>query len=142
MLYFQAIWRALTWLIIGIVFGLASVGFVLLTSTIFSQTEKIEKLIDPNIIIFLCLALMGGAGADFLLSKISTVYCRLFYFAVIVVFFVLGCVVFNASLKPKQDILEYIEYGYIAVTVSYCMIIKSIIFYQERLAHKKLNFNS
>lgn len=141
MLHIQAIVKSVCWLIIGILFGLAGVILVLASAKFYSVSPDWEQ-VDENIVIFMCIALMGGAGSDFLLSKIHTFWCRLCLFIFAVLSFFIAFYIYNPNVKykPAHDIMYNFEIGYIVVTCIYCMVLKSIIFFHEALSHKKLKF--
>lgn len=142
MLSFQAIWRAVIWLLIGIVFGLSSLLLIFASSAIFTHPISTSNLFDANIIMFLCVSLMSGAGGDFLLSKISNPGTRIAVFFPSVVALLIVCFLFspNNSSAPEKYVVKGFALGYGIATFIYCVSLKTIIFYRERLTDRKLNF--
>ena len=65
MIFFESFVKAIGWLIIGTLAGLASIGLILASSAIFSIKFS-GNIITGDIIMFLCVGLMSGAGADYL----------------------------------------------------------------------------
>lgn len=141
MLHFESIWRAFAWLLLSALFGLASLLLILAASAIFSYHVN-EKLIDDNAIMFLCIALMSGAGIDFLLSCNHHFGLRLsaFLFVILaaaIAFFILSP---NNANKPHEDTLNTFAGAYGVVTAAFCIILKTLIIYRERLSKEKLKF--
>jgi hypothetical protein len=140
MLYVKSILRALGWLIIGIAFGLSSLLLIFASKAIFSVPIDTGKLIDENIIMFLCVALMSGAGADFLFSEISTLGWRLFAFCLNIIALLILGILFNPNntYSAKPSLLEGFAITYGIVAFCYCMLLKTIVFYRERLTNSKI----
>jgi hypothetical protein len=137
MIYFQSIWRSIVWLIIGALFGLASVLLILGSSMLFVGHLEIHSLIDSNIIVFLCIALMGGAGADFLLTGNYHAGWRVATFTFLFLLLMTACYIFSPNNKepPTKNALFWIVWGYVIVAILYCIGLKSLLIYRERLNH-------
>ncbi len=143
MLSFNCFLRSLAWLTIGIVFGLISLFLILFTSVVFgnhNNDHKIAELASSEAIVFLSLALMSGAGADFLLSEISTTSHRILAMVFVVILLLIGIIIFspNNSFAAKETVKLWIEWIYCIFGSIYCVSIKTIIFYRERLNNRKL----
>jgi len=138
----KALIKALFWTIIGVVAGLALLLYILGFTAFFSQDFNTSELLNPNIVIFLCVTLMAGAGADFLLSTLSTWGWRITISLIAIFLGFIACTLFNPILnyKPDETALKYFEYSYCLFALVYCTAIKSVIFHEEMLAYKELNF--
>src|SRR5690349_10440496 len=125
-----SLFRAFLWIVIGVGFGLASIFLVLASSSMFVQHGvqiKPTVGIDSEVIIFLCLALMSGAGADFVLTPSNhhwavkgllmlTVFTLLF-----VAFWLL-----SPNSEPKENVVNSFTLGYCVACFFYCLFIKAI----------------
>lgn len=142
MLHIKSLIKAISWLFIGIFFGLASFVLIFASSVIFGHPITLGKIVDNNIIMFLCVALMSGAGSDFSLSDNYHWGVRIAVFFTVVIALLIVCVVFNPSNNavPDRDIVKDLATGYAIFTIIYCVGLKGILFYKEAISHKKLKF--
>lgn len=69
MLGFKSFGKAFIWLVLGCFFGLSSLLLIFASSAIFTHPIITGNIIDGNIVMYLCIALMSGAGADYSLSS-------------------------------------------------------------------------
>ncbi|HWB26666.1 MAG TPA: hypothetical protein VG738_14375 [Chitinophagaceae bacterium] len=132
MLRVLSIGRALLWLFFGTIFGLASLLLVFASAAIFTHHIN-GKIIDDYVIVFLCIALMSGAGSDYLLSVNHHMGWRSFAFSLIIIALVISFYLFNPNNRITADagILNGFTYGYVGFTSIYCIGLKGVIFYQE-----------
>lgn len=140
---FSSFFRAFIWLIIGVVFGLASIILILASSSMFVQhgtSREVANAIDAEVIIFLCIALMSGAGADFLLSVKFGWGVRGFIFSIVVIFLFLAFFLLNPVNEPQKSVVNSFSVGYSIIAFVYCVSIKTVIFYEEILSKKRLRF--
>lgn len=141
MLHFLSFMRAIGWIVIGTVFGLASICIFVFASTFFNQDfHDPHNISNSEAVIFLCLALKSGAGADFLFSEISTWVGRILamVFVVIALFFVGFIFNPNNLYEPSEETITMIAIIYSMVTIIYCVALKWVIFYRERITNKAL----
>ena len=141
MLKVSCIGRAVAWLAIGTFFGLASAVLIFWASVIFGHNfVDTHHVSTKEGVIFLSLALMSGAGADLLFSEIGHwgVRVALMFF----VGFVLGIVYLmfspNNTYRVNDVVINYAAWGIGTLTVIYCLSIKTVIFYKERVTNKEL----
>lgn len=147
MLSFESVIRSVAWLIIGIIFGLASVIMVLASSIIFPHHKEIleiSKMIDENVKVFLCIALMSAAAADFLLTGSYHAGWKIcaFLFSIIALLFAYFLFNPNNTAAPDKQILDKIVTIYICLTIPFCVGLKSLLIYREKLNHKKVKFTT
>jgi len=144
MLHFESIWRSFVWLLIGVIFGLASILLILGSSFIFAKPLDINCVIDNNVIVFLCIALMSAAGADFLLTGNYHPGWRFAaFFGLPIPLLLLAYFLFspNNINTPDANILIKIVWGYVILSFFYCIGLKSLLIYRERLNHKKAEYH-
>jgi hypothetical protein len=139
MIVFKSFLCSLLWLVFGVIFGLASILLIFASSAIFDNPLSLGNIIDANIVVFLCIALMSGAGTDFLISANYNIWNRLFMFAIVVVFLALAYFLLSPNNRkaPSEKILHLFEIGYSIVAFGYCVTLKSLLIYRERLNHNK-----
>lgn len=144
MIYVQSIWRSLAWLAIGVFFGLVSIMFILASSVLFDKSMNTSDLFDCNVIVFLCIALMSGAAADFLLTGNYHVGWRATAFAFTIVASLFAWVLFgpNNKVPPSVNVKDAVSETYGLATLIYCVGLKALLIYRERLNHEKAKFHT
>jgi len=136
----QSFFCSIGWLSSGAVFGYASILMVLASSAIFKEPVDLGKVIDSNFIVFLCIALMSGAGTDFLISgHFMHLAWRIVWLLVVIILLLIAYFLFNPNnlYKLDKEPLVYVEIGYIIITICYCLTLKSLLIYRERVNHIK-----
>jgi hypothetical protein len=135
--------RAVAWLLLGGIFGLSLILFILATSLVFEQGDHpitTEALLNPEILIFLCVTLMAGAGSDFVLSFNTKNTLKGWVASLIIVLTIGACVLFMPQLKPKNLALNYIKIGYGVITVWFCVWAKAQLFLEEKLNKRRRRY--
>ena len=133
--------RATVWLLFGVVFGFASILLIFASSAIFENKGTpvdIPHLVDPEFIIFLCVALMAGAGADYMLSVNFAKSKRLNVLLFILLITSASWFVLNPILSASEVVLLWFTTIVAVVTIVFCLWAKTVIFYKEEDAHKRL----
>src|SRR5437870_718363 len=98
---FSAFLRALVWVVFGVAFGVISILLILASSIIFKQQDKrimASNLLDNQFITFLCVALMAGAAADYILSVTFKKERRIIVLLFLVIVSIIACFIFNPAL--------------------------------------------
>ncbi len=134
--------RATLWFAFGVIFGLLSIILILASSAIFNSQSTISKTthsIDAEFITFLCVALMGGAGADYMLSVQFPSSRRLNVCLFILLITGSACFLFNPKLKPDETFVYWFTVGICIVTVSFCLWVKTTLFTKEKI-HSRFNY--
>jgi hypothetical protein len=133
--------RATLWLILGIVFGLASILLILASSKIFEgglNPKEISQLIDPEFIVFLCVALIAGSGADYILSVNFNKSKRLNVLYLIIIITGTAWFIFNPKVKATDLFLYWSSIGFSIIATIFCLCVKTVLFSKEESAHRKL----
>lgn len=131
-MYLKAIFKSIAWLIIGVFAGLSSLVILFASSAIFSRPIN-GRIIDDSIIVYLCIALMSGAAADFLLCGHYEIWPRLFVFSLVIILILVIWLVFNPNNAnpPTPQAIKSVVDWYIMITIGYCVGLKTVIFYKE-----------
>ena len=90
---------------------------------------------------FLCVALMSGAGADYLLSGSYHLGYRIAAFSLTVIALLIVFFLFNPNNAnpPDENIITNFAWGYSIFTFAYCILIKADIFLKEP-KHNKIRY--
>jgi len=138
-LHFQSILRSFFWFTIGSIFGLGAIGLVLASSFLFANKLNFGDLGDPKIVIFLFVGLMGGAGTDFLLTGNYPRALRGLLFCLVLIGLLIAWILLNPNNKipPRGTVVFGAMWSYGIVSFIYCMILKSLLIYRERLNHTR-----
>lgn len=137
----QSFLKATLWLVLGVFFGFASVLLILTSSKIFEgrlNVSDVADLVDPEFIVFLCVALMAGAGADYILSVNFIRSKRVNVLCLIIIATGTAWFIFNPKTKATDSFLYWTSIGFSVVAIIFCLWVKTILFYKEEVAHKKL----
>jgi hypothetical protein len=124
--------KSFLWILIGTIFGFSAFFLIFASKILYGQKIDIHQLLNYEFIVYLCVALMAGAAADWANLPDRHWGSRICPMMFCVILLFLLYTVFNpAAPHPKEAILKYITTFYVTVCVVFCMLIKANIFYEE-----------
>ena len=136
--------RAYIWVGMGFLFGFALIASMVFGALFFKLSDdfnvidQINKIVSIEFMVFLDLALIGGAGLDYILSFATNAGQKREKGLWIVILVGTCFYVYNPSANRSHISELVFMIIFTIICVYFCVISKSYIFYQERLAHEKI----
>jgi len=128
---FYVILKSFIWILIGIFFGISTFVLVFASKYLYGQPFDFNKYLSYEYIMYLCVALMAGAAADY--GNYPRGWKRIIPLFFCSMLLLILYIVFNPQIPqhPRESVVKIMAIVYSGVAFVFCMIIKSTIFLEE-----------
>jgi len=139
----RALFKSLIYIFVNAFFGLAPL-WVIFQGTLYNYEFDYKEVLSEGMIMFFCIAFIGGISFDYSISKIKHKDDILKYFAIAGPLFLLVFVAINfMQLHNQKNInidfstINILQWMLVCITIGYCFIFKTFMFiHEEKQAEK------